>query len=126
MNKYVLDLNSVFRIYFKREGDMIVVFVDRVKWDEDERYGNVTIFKGWPVLDFIRIYGDKDQLVRLVVEFCKRLGDDFRREVVRRLLKDNNTEDEFKEFIKEFEDVIYPFVGHIPKYPDEWDEDESQ
>jgi len=73
MNKYVLDLNSVFRIYFKREGDMIVAFVDRVEWDEDERYDNVTTFKGWPVLDFIRVYSDKDQLVRLVVEFCKRL-----------------------------------------------------
>jgi len=36
MNKYVLDLNSVFRIYFKREDDMIVVLVDRVKWDEDD------------------------------------------------------------------------------------------
>jgi len=46
VNKYVLDLNSVFRIYFKREGDMIVAFVDRVKWDEDERYGNVSTFKG--------------------------------------------------------------------------------
>ena len=104
---------------------MIVVLVDRVKWDEDEKYGNVTTFKIWPVLDFIRIYGDKDQLVRLVVEFCKRLGEDFRREAVRRLLKLDDTEDELKE-IKEFEDVIYPFVGHVPKYPDEWNEDESQ
>jgi len=34
--------------YILRESDMIIAFVDRVKWDgdEDERYGNVTIFKG--------------------------------------------------------------------------------
>jgi len=41
MNKYVLDLNSVFRIYFKREGDMIIAFVDRVKWDEDMKHGSL-------------------------------------------------------------------------------------
>jgi|GEM_PF-4456541 len=107
VNKYILDLNSVFRIYFKREGDMIVVFVDRVKWDGDERYDNVTTFKGEPVLDFIGIYGDRDQLIRLIVEFCKRLGDDFRREVAKRLSRDDDMEDEFKEF----EDAIYPYTG---------------
>jgi len=93
------------------------------KWDE--RYGNVTTFKDKLVLDLVEIYGDRDQSLRLILDLCRRLGDDFRREVVRRLSRDYDREDEFKE-IKEFEDVIYPFVGHIPKYPDEWDEDESQ
>jgi len=45
----------------------------------------------------------------LVVEFCKRLGDDFKGEVIERLLKDDNTEDEFKEF-KKFEDIMFPSI----------------
>jgi len=89
INEYILDLNSVLRINFKKlESGIIMAFVSRAKWDEDGRYGNVTIFKGELVLDLVRIYSDGDQLIRLVIDFCRELGEDFRRRIVKRLSKD--------------------------------------
>jgi len=70
------------------DNDIIMAFVNRAKWDGDGRYGNVTIFKGELVLDLVKIYGDRDQLVRLVIDFCRELGEDFRRGIVKRLSKD--------------------------------------
>ena len=62
---------------------MIKVFINRVKWDEKKIEGDISTFEGELVVDFITIYGDRDQLIRLIVDLCRKLGDDFRREVVR-------------------------------------------